>query len=171
MVPSSSGHKVDIILKNIKNDYSSCRDDPFDQDYHLITWVKGVTGNPAGGTPSRQSGCRRSPGGECFAPLGSKGRPDCRQEEPPLTTLAATCHREENASHHYAFAAVFWFTLLAETRGLKGRGCGLGMSHHIPPLGLHTCSPPPAGELSFHLVNPRRGVCWGLPFPNTCMDS
>ena len=39
----------------------------------------------------------------------------------------------------------------AETRGLKGLGCGLGMSLHIPPLGLHTCSPPPAGEVSFHL--------------------
>ena len=33
----------------------------------------------------------------------------------------------------------------AGTRGLKGLGCGLGMSLHIPPLRLHTCSPPPAG--------------------------
>ena len=33
----------------------------------------------------------------------------------------------------------------AGTRGLKGLGCGLGMSLHIPPLWLHTCSPPPAG--------------------------
>ena len=33
----------------------------------------------------------------------------------------------------------------AGTRRLKGLGCGLNMSLHIPPLRLHTCSPPPAG--------------------------
>ena len=42
--------------------------DSFDQDYHLITWVKGVTGMQTGGTPSDHSGGHLSPGGECFAP-------------------------------------------------------------------------------------------------------
>ena len=32
----------------------------------------------------------------------------------------------------------------AETRGLKGLGSALGISLHIPPFGLQTCSPPPA---------------------------
>ena len=52
----------------------------------------------------------------------------------------------------------------AETRGLKGLGCGLGMSLHIPPPGLHTCSPPPAGEVSFHLRQPPEG-CVQRPHP------
>ena len=34
-----------------------------------MSWIKGGPGVPAGGTPSRQSGGHRSPGGECFAPL------------------------------------------------------------------------------------------------------
>ena len=32
--------------------------------------------------------------------LGSKGVTLCRQEEPPLGSLAVACHREESASHH-----------------------------------------------------------------------
>ena len=31
---------------------------------------------------------------------GSKGVQEYRQEESPLTSLAVTCHLEENASHH-----------------------------------------------------------------------
>ena len=32
--------------------------------------------------------------------LGSKGARLCRQEEPPLGSLAVACHLEESASHH-----------------------------------------------------------------------
>ena len=32
--------------------------------------------------------------------LGSKGVREYRLEEPPLGSLAASCHLEENASHH-----------------------------------------------------------------------
>ena len=51
--------------------------------------------------------------------------------------------------------------VVAETRRLKGLGCGLGMSFPIPPLGLHICSPPPAGEVSFHLRQPPKGCVQG----------
>ena len=33
-----------------------------------ISWVKGGPGQLGGGSGLGQSGCRRSPGGECFAP-------------------------------------------------------------------------------------------------------
>ena len=86
--------------------------DSFDKDYHLITWFKGSQITRGGGTPSDHSGGHLSPGGECFSPLGSKGLKLHKVEEPPLTTLAATCHREESASHH-----VFYFLMVPSSSG------------------------------------------------------
>ena len=49
--------------------------DSFDQDYHLITWVKGSQILQGGGTPSDHSGGHLSPGGECFAPHALQTEP------------------------------------------------------------------------------------------------
>ena len=47
--------------------------------------IKCVTGTPTGVTPSRQFGCRVSPGGECFAPLGALPLREggCAKHSPP----------------------------------------------------------------------------------------
>ena len=47
---------------------------------------------------------------------GSKGVRELRLEEPPLTSLAATCHMEESARHH-----------IVDQQGLPHR-------HEEPPL-------------------------------------
>ena len=47
------------------------RDHSFDELEPEISLVKGGPGLSAGGSGHRQSGGPRSPGGECFAPLGA----------------------------------------------------------------------------------------------------
>ena len=58
------GRASKMIIIHVENE-------SFDELEILITWVKGGHIMQTGGTPSGQSGCRRSPGGECFAPLGA----------------------------------------------------------------------------------------------------
>ena len=78
--------------------------DSFDEHKPEISYVKGGPPTQTGGWALGQSGGHLSPGGECFALHGEPAEPaggESRQEERPLGSLAATCHLEENASHHY----------------------------------------------------------------------
>ena len=61
--------------------------DSFDQDCHLITWVKGITGPPTGGTPSDHSEGHLSPGGECFAPRCGRSAPGSNESIENITMI------------------------------------------------------------------------------------
>ena len=59
----------------------------------------------------------------------SKGVRDSRQEEPPLGSLAAPCHLEESASHHFEKSS--WIIYNSQLGALPlGEGGG---AKHSPP--------------------------------------
>ena len=58
-IPSERTSKT--MGRNVEND-------SIDEHGAEISWVKGVQITRSGGTPSDHSGCRLSPGGECFTP-------------------------------------------------------------------------------------------------------
>ena len=75
--------------------------DSFDQDYPLITWVKGSPGQPAGGTPSDHSGGHLSPGGECFAPFDPPVLPPTALGHPIIHSMMY----HHTMTHHKIVAA------------------------------------------------------------------